>query len=94
MEYLLACLLFVAVLTAVRPANAEGRPSYTIYRAGTPISVDGRLDEPAWVAAPDVGAFVFPWYSDGRRPHTRSRGTGRWTTSRGGSGTVSPGCRC
>lgn len=49
---------------------AQEIPEYTIYRAGTPIVVDGRLDEPAWTAAPDVGAFVFPWYRDGKREQT------------------------
>ena len=70
MDCLLACIVFLAVLLAVDSARAEGRPSYTIYRAGTPITVDGRLDEPAWVAAPDVGAFVFPWYSEGKQEQT------------------------
>ncbi len=70
MEFLLACLVIAAVLMAVDSAQAEGRPGYTIYRAGTPITVDGRLDEPAWVAAPDVGAFVFPWYIDGKQEQT------------------------
>ena len=46
------------------------RPEYTIYRAATPIVVDGRLDEPAWTAAPDVGAFVFPWHKGGRQEQT------------------------
>jgi hypothetical protein len=43
---------------------------YTIYRAGGPISIDGRLDEPAWLAAPDVGAFVFPWHTSGKQEQT------------------------
>ena len=44
--------------------------TYTIHRAGTPITVDGRLDEPAWVGAPSVGAFVFPWYEAGKKEQT------------------------
>ena len=50
--------------------HAQERPEYTIYRAGTPIVIDGRLDEPAWVAAPDVGKFVFPWYEGGKKEQT------------------------
>ena len=46
------------------------RPEYTIYRAATPIVVDGRLDEPAWTAAPDVGTFVFPWHKGGKQEQT------------------------
>ncbi|MFN0197052.1 MAG: carbohydrate-binding family 9-like protein [Planctomycetaceae bacterium] len=42
-------------------------PEYTIHRAGTPIVVDGKLDEPAWVAAPDVGPFHFTWWKEGAK---------------------------
>ena len=49
------------------------RPEYTIHRAATPIVVDGRLDEPAWTAAPDVGAFVFPWHKGGKQEQTVAR---------------------
>lgn len=45
-------------------------PTYTIYRAGTPITIDGRLDEPAWTAAPDVGPFQFPWWKSGKKEQT------------------------
>ncbi len=45
-------------------------PTYTIYRAGTPITIDGRMDEPAWMAAPDVGAFHFPWWTAGKKEQT------------------------
>ena len=39
MELLLVILVFVAVLVTVGSAHAEGQPSYTIYRTGTPITV-------------------------------------------------------
>ena len=42
-------------------------PVYRIHRAGAPITVDGRLDEPAWVAAPRTGPFHFPWFKEGER---------------------------
>lgn len=48
-------------------------PEYTILRAGTPIKIDGKLDEPAWFAAPDVGAFKFPWWKDGKKEQTRAK---------------------
>ena len=51
-------------------AQSDDRPTYSVYRAGTPITIDGRLDEPAWVAAPDVGPFVFPWYQSGKKEQT------------------------
>ena len=70
MTYLLACLL---VMAQVKPVSADQRPEYTIYRAGTSISVDGRLDEPVWIVAPDVGAFVFPWYESGHKEQTMAK---------------------
>lgn len=71
MTLFIACLV-VAVLFCIlaSPAVAEDRPGYTVYRAGTPIAIDGRLDEPAWVGAPAVGAFVFPWYENGKQEQT------------------------
>ena len=65
--FLVINFLFLAVLEGDAVSEAAG---YSIYRAGTPITVDGRLDEPAWTAAPDVGAFVFPWYENGKKEQT------------------------
>ena len=62
------CGLFLCALSA--PVVAADLPSYTIYRAGTPIAIDGRLDEPAWTAAPDVGAFQFAWWTEGKQEQT------------------------
>ena len=45
-------------------------PVYEIERAGTPIKIDGKLDEPAWFAARDVGEFHFTWYKEGRKERT------------------------
>jgi hypothetical protein len=55
---------------AAKPQAAEALPSYEISRAGGPITIDGRLDEPAWVAAPDVGPFHFPWFKEGQKEQT------------------------
>jgi len=67
-------LLVVAVLAgslaqarADEPAKAFHRPQYEIVRTGTPIKIDGQLDEPAWLAAPEVGIFHFPWFKEGAR---------------------------
>ena len=66
-----AVVLLMAVVFLPRGnAMAESLPTYTIHRAGTAITIDGRLDEPAWVGAPDVGAFVFPWYESGKKEQT------------------------
>ncbi len=53
-----------------QPEEPWEQPEFTIYRAGTPITVDGRLDEPAWTAAPDIGKFVFPRYQEGEKEYT------------------------
>lgn len=50
--------------------QAQHQPEYTIYRSAAPMVVDGRLDEPAWTSAPDVGKFVFPWYEDSKKEQT------------------------
>ena len=49
------------------------RPEYTILRAGTPITIDGKLDEAAWFAAPVVGDFYFPWWKEGKKEQTRAK---------------------
>ena len=54
------------------PATFQ-RPDYTILRAGTPINIDGKLDEAAWFAAPLVGDFHFPWWKEGKKEQTRAK---------------------
>jgi hypothetical protein len=58
------------VLLWMTAALAAEPPSYTVYRAGTPIQVDGRLDEAAWFAAPDTGPMHFPWFQSGEKEQT------------------------
>ena len=57
---------------AVLPVSAPSwkPPAYTVYRAGSPLSIDGKLDEPAWFAAPDDGEFRFPWWKPGNKEST------------------------
>lgn len=63
-------LILIASTLLADDESADPVPEYTIHRAGTPIVVDGKLDEPAWVAAPDVGAFHFTWYKEGDKERT------------------------
>lgn len=51
-------------------ANQQDIPHYEIRRARVPVTIDGKLDEPAWFAAPAVGPFHFPWYVDGVKEQT------------------------
>lgn len=55
------------------PAGKFQAPQYTILRAGTPITIDGKLDEPAWFAAPHAGDFVFTWWKEGKKEQTRAK---------------------
>lgn len=52
-----SCLLLLWAASATRAGSAEV-PEYVITRAAGPVRVDGRLDEPAWKAAPRMQAFV------------------------------------
>ncbi|NES23815.1 MAG: hypothetical protein F6K41_34090, partial [Symploca sp. SIO3E6] len=52
---------------------AFSHPSYSILRTNTPLVIDGKLDEPAWTAAPDVGDFEFPWWESGKQEQTVSK---------------------
>lgn len=47
--------------------------TYALYRAGTPMAIDGRADEAAWVAAPAVGDFKFPWWVEGKKEQTLAK---------------------
>jgi hypothetical protein len=72
----LVCLAGAAALLAQRTASdLEAMPfaprSYVSYRAPSPIVVDGKLDEPAWAAAPWTDAFVD--IEGDRRPAPRYR---------------------
>ena len=45
---LVVCLVaLILVFLTSRTVRAEGRPSYVVYNADTPMTIDGRLDEPA-----------------------------------------------
>lgn len=64
-------LIFIFALALFVPPESAWRPPvYTVYRAGAPIHIDGKLDEPAWFAAPDVGEFHFPWFKSGKKERT------------------------
>jgi hypothetical protein len=48
------------------------RPSMTAARAPGPVKLDGRLDEPAWAAAPATDAFTQQYPDDGAAPAERT----------------------
>lgn len=70
---------FLASLLTALPSLPAGAaeppplPEYRAPRANTPPLIDGRLDDPAWAAAPLAGDFVFTWFREGIREQTRAR---------------------
>jgi hypothetical protein len=67
-------LAFAPAAAGQSPAAPKSPlPEYTIFRAPVPPTLDGRLDEAAWAAAPTVGDFVFTWWKEGRKEQTRAR---------------------
>ncbi len=76
----MARLIYTSVLliTFMMHLNAFGadpkdefkQPEYIIYRAGTPVTIDGTLDEAAWTAAPEIKSFQFPWWKSGKKEGT------------------------
>jgi hypothetical protein len=57
-------------LLAVGAAVGQTFPRYDIYRAPSPIVVDGKLDEAAWKQAPAAGDFHFNWWKEGAKEQT------------------------
>jgi hypothetical protein len=53
--------------------SAQSVPRYEIYRAPSPIMVDGKLDDSAWQAAPPVGDFHFKGWKSGEKERTVAR---------------------
>lgn len=66
----LGVLIIATLFTSPIQATAQDVPEYVIHRVDEPIRVDGRLDEIAWTAAPEVGQFVFPWHEIGKKEQT------------------------
>ncbi|MFO5473430.1 MAG: hypothetical protein ACLBM2_05890, partial [Dolichospermum sp.] len=67
---LLFILVILFILSFSLTAFARNQPFYTIFHTSTPIIIDGKLDEPGWTAAPDVGKFKFPWWKSGKQEQT------------------------
>lgn len=67
-------IIFATVCALQMPsafaADKPHKPSYTIQRTATPLTIDGKLDEAAWKSAKPVGDFVFPWWKHGKKEQT------------------------
>ena len=60
-------------LLVATTALAQRVSSYTIYRVSSPISIDGRVNEPAWKKAPLLSPFHFNWWAGGEKEATEAR---------------------
>jgi len=63
-------LLIVGGFLFLDSVIADDAVRYTVRRAVSTVTIDGRLDEPAWKAACAVGDFVFPWWEQGKKEQT------------------------
>jgi Carbohydrate-binding family 9 len=62
-----------ALLLASCSVRGQAPARYTIYHAEAPISVDARVDEPAWRHAPLLSDFHFNWWKSGEKERTEAR---------------------
>ena len=62
--------LLLILLLSPAFSSAQALPNYDVQRAGSPIDVDGKLDEPAWKQAKPVGDFHFNWWTGGEKEQT------------------------
>lgn len=60
----------VLILIAALASSAFGQQRYDIYRASSPITIDAKLDEPAWRDAPRASEFQFNWHTSGEKEQT------------------------
>jgi hypothetical protein len=59
------------VLPLARGTETESDvPRYEIVRTDQPPRIDGKLDEPCWMAAPRLSRFRFTWYERGAQEQT------------------------
>ncbi len=77
----LPVLLLVLSGCAERPSDADPVASenvreYTVSHTTAPLTIDGRLDEPAWQTAPFTEDFVL--YADGQTPQKSTKAQMLW----------------
>lgn len=68
----LALLLLIAAMVDT-PALAQPPVEYRIHRTPAPITIDAKLDEPAWNLAPATSDFIFNWHTSGDKEPTEAK---------------------
>jgi len=64
---------YCILLLAAGMLAAQNFPRADIRRAPSSITVDGKLDEPAWKKAQTITGFRFNWYTEGEKEKTVAR---------------------
>jgi hypothetical protein len=68
----IVCAASIPAFSALFAAESQ-LPKYEIRRVANKPAVDGRLDELAWLAAPALGDFHFPWFKSGVREQSLAK---------------------
>ena len=63
-------MVYLLYSSVVLAEESKTLPEYVVLRTSEPIKIDGKLDEPAWLAAPTMGPFRFAWYKQGQKEQT------------------------
>ncbi|HYO82733.1 MAG TPA: carbohydrate-binding family 9-like protein [Bryobacteraceae bacterium] len=58
------------ILVIATTLTCSAQKTYDVYRAVSPVTIDGKLDERAWRDAPSMGDFTFLWMKDGAKEQT------------------------
>ena len=66
LKFTVVCGASISVWSTVFAADSRLQ-EYEVCRVTDKLEIDGRLDEPAWFAAPPLGDFQFPWFKSGAR---------------------------
>ena len=67
---MLSLMLSFMVMLLIMTTVYGDVPVYTAMKAGSPMVMDGILDEPVWQQAQSVGQFKFPRYESGEKEQT------------------------
>jgi putative heme-binding domain-containing protein len=65
-------MLSVILLLAAQ-ALGQSPVEYRIHRAPSPVTIDAKLDEPAWRFAPPASEFIFNWHTEGEKEPTEAK---------------------